>query len=403
MSTVIAALLHPFVTLWRRSSASSWRRLPYPQDEPAAHASGPDADRILLCGGGIAVGYGVLSHELGLAGQLARRLTALTGRGVTVKVAASPEYSLSDVPWILDDYRAARFDAVVLAFGGSETATLATASAWRRTLDGVLARIHESDAPRFEIFVVGLPRLSAVPGAYLPLARLRATLFDAESRLACAQWPDVTFVPIDGGAPASGPLGKSSYNSWAEEIAHPMAGPLDALALVPVDDGPQDEVTRQAAVNNISELPEETILELERVLDSARNLFGTSGAAVTVIDGDVQRALASSGEVVDRIPREHSLCNVTIQSERALIVRDTLTDERFEDSREALASAGVRFYAGYPLEAPGGERVGALCLLDGEARTFSEADSTLLRELALRAQAILWGSPGQARHGVNGG
>jgi len=50
----------------------------------------------------------------------------------------------------------------------------------------------------------------------------------------------------------------------------------------------------------------------------------------------------------------------------------------------------VRFYAGYPLEAPEGVRVGALCVVDTKPRRFSPAEASLLRDLALRVQAVLW-------------
>ena len=53
----------------------------------------------------------------------------------------------------------------------------------------------------------------------------------------------------------------------------------------------------------------------------------------------------------------------------------------------------MRFYAGYPLEAPGGERIGALCVIHREPRTFSSADAATLRSLALTAQALMWERP----------
>jgi GAF domain-containing protein len=50
----------------------------------------------------------------------------------------------------------------------------------------------------------------------------------------------------------------------------------------------------------------------------------------------------------------------------------------------------VRFYAGYPIEAPNGQRVGALCIVDTKPRRFSRKEAELLRELALRVQTLLW-------------
>jgi GAF domain-containing protein len=50
----------------------------------------------------------------------------------------------------------------------------------------------------------------------------------------------------------------------------------------------------------------------------------------------------------------------------------------------------VRFYAGYPLEAPDGRRVGALCIVDTSPRSFSKREAALLRGLTLRVQHELW-------------
>jgi serine phosphatase RsbU (regulator of sigma subunit) len=42
----------------------------------------------------------------------------------------------------------------------------------------------------------------------------------------------------------------------------------------------------------------------------------------------------------------------------------------------------IRFYAGHPLTAPGGHRVGALCLIDDRPRNFTPEEQNLLEELA---------------------
>ena len=50
----------------------------------------------------------------------------------------------------------------------------------------------------------------------------------------------------------------------------------------------------------------------------------------------------------------------------------------------------MRFFAGYPLEAPDGRRVGALCVVDTSPRSFSKPEEALLRALTLRVQVELW-------------
>ena len=55
--------------------------LPKPTDAPVVNVPGPDPDRLLVVGGGIAVGFGVLSHELGIAGHVARQVSVRPGAG----------------------------------------------------------------------------------------------------------------------------------------------------------------------------------------------------------------------------------------------------------------------------------------------------------------------------------
>jgi diguanylate cyclase (GGDEF)-like protein len=51
--------------------------------------------------------------------------------------------------------------------------------------------------------------------------------------------------------------------------------------------------------------------------------------------------------------------------------------------------AHLRFYAGCPIQAPDGSRIGSLCLLDFQPRIFSVQDRELLRDLAKTVQAEL--------------
>src|SRR4051812_7382892 len=74
---------------WHLPFPSSWPTLPRPTDYAQSNAPGLDPDRVLVVGSGPAAGWGVRSHELGLPGQLARRLAAATGRGSDVDILSS--------------------------------------------------------------------------------------------------------------------------------------------------------------------------------------------------------------------------------------------------------------------------------------------------------------------------
>jgi GAF domain-containing protein len=72
------------------------------------------------------------------------------------------------------------------------------------------------------------------------------------------------------------------------------------------------------------------------------------------------------------------------------VVPDALADERFRDNPLVLGEPHIRFYAGYPVESPSGERIGALCVFDPEPRRADDVDTVLLREFALMMQSELW-------------
>ena len=51
-----------------------------------------------------------------------------------------------------------------------------------------------------------------------------------------------------------------------------------------------------------------------------------------------------------------------------------------------LGDPNIRFYAGYPLTTPTGERIGALCVFDPKPRSFTGDEKGLLQDLALWVQ-----------------
>jgi GAF domain-containing protein len=64
-----------------------------------------------------------------------------------------------------------------------------------------------------------------------------------------------------------------------------------------------------------------------------------------------------------------------------LVVADTERDARFTDNPVAK-TWGLRFYAGAPLRSAEGHVLGALCILDVEARTLGQRERELLEKLA---------------------
>jgi stage II sporulation SpoE-like protein/GAF domain-containing protein len=143
-----------------------------------------------------------------------------------------------------------------------------------------------------------------------------------------------------------------------------------------------DDETRVRALEDLGVLdtgPEE---RFDRITGLARRLFGVASAAITLIDRDRQYIKSNEGTDLSHGPRDEAFCDHTIRQPDTLVVEDASIDARFADNPLVTDDPHVRFYAGHPLEAPGGYRVGALCLLDDRPRTFTEPERALLEELA---------------------
>lgn len=145
----------------------------------------------------------------------------------------------------------------------------------------------------------------------------------------------------------------------------------------------RQEQSRVAALHalNILDTPREG--RYDRVVRIAREVFQVSGAAVNLIDTDRQFTKAEAGlPGLVHTPRTDSLCHHTVARNAPLIVPDAYLDELLCTNPFVTAHPPVRFYAGHPLHAPGGETVGSLCLVDHQPRQMSEREQRLLAEMA---------------------
>ena len=127
-----------------------------------------------------------------------------------------------------------------------------------------------------------------------------------------------------------------------------------------------------------------------QLVDSLR--LGTSMAAVTLIRSDVQVMKAASGIDPIVLPRGEAFCDTTIRRASHFVIEDATLDSRYADYSTVTGETGVRFYAGYPIESPDGQRVGALCVMDTTPRHLTPQEAEVLRTLAHRVQERLWQS-----------
>jgi PAS domain S-box-containing protein len=124
---------------------------------------------------------------------------------------------------------------------------------------------------------------------------------------------------------------------------------------------------------------------LDKITALAADLLGTRAAAVSLIDRERQWMLSRKGDIAREMPRDIAFCDHAIRLDRGevLKVEDALRDARFRNNPLVTGDPGVRFYLGAPLFDPGGHAIGALCVLDGEARDgVSKVEVSRLAALA---------------------
>jgi len=132
--------------------------------------------------------------------------------------------------------------------------------------------------------------------------------------------------------------------------------------------------------------PEERFDRLTRI---AKRTFNVPTALVSLVDENRQWFKSSIGMEVSETPRSISFCGHAILSDDIFIVRDTKVDQRFVDNPLVQGEPWIRFYAGYPLKALNGEKLGTFCIIDYKPRNLNDKDAEVLRDLGSMAEREL--------------
>jgi signal transduction histidine kinase len=133
-------------------------------------------------------------------------------------------------------------------------------------------------------------------------------------------------------------------------------------------------------------LPEQDFDDLTAL---ASRLCDTPIALVSLVDRHRQWFKSRAGLDATETPRDVAYCSHTILGEDLMEVPDALQDERFHDNPLATGAPHVRFYAGTPLRAESGHRLGTLCVIDHVPRALTEAQRDSLRRLGRQVEAQL--------------
>jgi GAF domain len=290
--------------------------------------------------------------------------------------------------------------------GPNDAVPLTPLSTWEAKLSHLLAQVRHESSPGASLFVTGVPPIRSVIGFESRFGRiadkhaadmnaLTADIVSTDDRTQFIAMPPAKAISslrnVDG----------RSYRHWAEVIGAVIAPELDLRRSSGRGDSGRivlDEATfaprGDAAVRQLGLSTGTGEPRFDRILERARSLFGAESAAFNLIDGRAFRPKSLAGAEVTQCALYQELNDQTIVSRGGFVVEDVLADQRFCDHPEAGAAGGVRFWAAFPIEAVGGERVGTLSIWDPEPRVFEPSwERPLLRQLAMLVQAELGRTP----------
>jgi diguanylate cyclase (GGDEF)-like protein len=147
-------------------------------------------------------------------------------------------------------------------------------------------------------------------------------------------------------------------------------------------DSSQDEEARLATLRSLGILDTPPQEQFDRLTRMAKRLFGVPIALVSLIDENRQWFKSCVGLDVSETSREISFCGHAILGDEIFIIPDATKDDRFADNPLVLGAPNIRFYAGCPLSAPNGRKLGTLCIIDRQPRRLGKEDLEALKDLA---------------------
>lgn len=397
-SVVLYEALHPVMRLWYASTLGAGGTTPRPRDAPRATSGKANADHVLLLGNGPCHGWGVLTHQLALTGQLSRALRARTGRPTDVDFVGDETMNAASALNWLGERDLTRYDAVVVVLGLNDALRLTPVARWTSALRAVLDALLERTRPGTRLLLGGIPRVRSAAlynNLFGALAERHAVKLTRATQAVLAEYDRVDFFPLPALTPEPGrPRGSAGmYQRLATATADRLVSGLQqAAAARTAAAAAQPKLSPSWAWSGAQRAVELAATggtpELQRITALARDTFKVDVAVVSLLEG-TQLYYLTPGALPSSIPRELSYCEVTVEQAAPLLIPDARSDPRFQNNPLVDLSRLV-FYAGHPLLSSTGEAIGALCVMGWRPRKAEKVPMNVLEGLARQAQAELW-------------
>jgi GAF domain-containing protein len=291
----------------------------------------------------------------------------------------------------------APYDAVVILLGLNEARRFVSPPIFRQHGTALLRFLSDATHASTQLVAVGIPPVRSTPGFDIffgPLVDRHARKLNSVLRDLVADFPRASYVRLPEVAPPPRGTHRTAERSQlcGQSIAAQLAGKMSPGRSIGAKPRrrPLDEKRRQEALDRLEVMHTAREPRFDRIVELTRILLDVPFAAITLIDRDRQWMKSSAGFPRTEIRREDGYCQFTIAGCGATVVADARRDPVLMDLA-TVKTDGLVFYAGYPLESPDGQPLGALCVFDTEPRQGNSVNIQDLRDLALLAQREVWG------------
>lgn len=378
--------------LWYTKMIYVQQSVPVPRDSPVIVSGADDPDRVLLLGNGPTHGWGTVTHELALTGQLARALTRRTTRPTDIRYVGDEMMPIAAVQAWLGDISLAPYDLVLVVLSMNDAIRLTPADDYRADMTRLLDRLAAETKPSARIVIAGIQDVDSLPeyrGLAARIGQRRADLLNAITAELVGRYDGFVFLQhtapkAEPGRPYGSP---AMYAEWSDTFAAVCAPALDeARVLDPY------RFQHELSEHDWQWAPGEKIMAevgnheaLEALAREAKSHFSADAAWISLVDGDRQFFVANTTPQGRGAPAELSVCQYTVEGDEPLIIENTFRDERTKDS--PMNDLGqLRFYAGAPIKNAEGENIGTFCVLNVLPKSRNSVDEDDLRSWASRAQ-----------------
>jgi GAF domain-containing protein len=152
---------------------------------------------------------------------------------------------------------------------------------------------------------------------------------------------------------------------------------------------PLHTIQQNQTVNSLLVLDIVRKQELQDMVELATIICGTPLAMISLTDHEKQHIKFKIGTQLNSLIIEDTFCQYIAKGQDLLVIPDATKDQRFYDNPLVSGSPYIRFYAGIPLIAYNGLRIGSISVLGKLPKEINDSQKLRFKMLAKRVVDIL--------------